>query len=212
MISNYKEIITIIKKNELKLDMKSEDEQQKYIRPEDDIDFHAYRILMLINQCGILKEGISDYPFLYGRTKFSFYDFLIRYPGYLIKLVELKRDRDKEELIEKIGLLPEEESFILSPMITYIRGPWDKRYDSIFNYMISKGLLEVGYRKITKSGSELFCIILTNLGYDIANQIVKIEIDWLNRMDVINLIFKKNTTNDNIEKMIFNDFRELIMG
>ena len=39
----------------------------------------------------------------------------------------------------------------LSPMIKYIRGPWDHRYNSILNYMVAKGLISVHFSNFNKS-------------------------------------------------------------
>lgn len=78
--------------------------------------------------------------------------------------------------------------------------------------MISKGLVKCGYNKITKSGNQVFCLMLTELGYNLACKIEELEWEWSMRMEIINRIFKKNTTNQNIEKTILSYFNELVMG
>lgn len=212
MERDYHEIFQIISNNNVQLDIKPIDEHTKYIKPEDDIDFHSYRILLLLLKCGLVKDEISKFPLIYGRSKFAFYDFLIRYPGYLMRLIEIKGKGNRDKLLKQMNIKQEEERFILSPMISYIRGPWDRRYDAIFNYMLSKQLIKYGYFKVTKSGSPVFCLMLTELGFDIACQIETYEPEWANRMEIINKIFRKNTTNQNIEKIIIDEFKELVMG
>lgn len=194
------------------LDIKPVHEQINMIKPDDDMDFHTYRILLLLLVCGN-KYGISeDKVLIYGRTKFAFYDFLIRYPAYLEKLINVIKKNNGNQLLKEIGITDEERAFIFSPMVTYVRGPWDKRYDSIFNYMISKGLISIKYYKITKKGSKKFCIILSDLGFTIAKIIEEKELDWVSRMKVINTLFPKKTTNERIESIIANNFIELILG
>jgi hypothetical protein len=184
------------------------EEQTTYIQPDDDYDFHSYRILLLIRVCGLIKEPFFDNYTIYGRRKFSFYDFLIRYPFYLKKVIEIE---NKMHLINLLQLKKYETEQALSPMIKYIRGPWDHRYDSIFNYMISKNLIHVHFSKYTKT-KKAFCLTLTPLGLEIAEKIKEIEINWVNRMEIINSIFPKNTTNERIEGYIKNHFPSLILG
>ncbi|PFO95835.1 hypothetical protein COJ91_31465 [Bacillus thuringiensis] len=199
----------ILMNNRVNMDMDPLDKQINYIKPDDDYDFHTYRILLLISVCGNEKTIASNYPVLYGRRKFAFYDFLIRYPFYLEKVLDKK---NKNDLIESLELKEYEKYEAFSPMIHYLRGPWDNRYDEIFNYMISKKLIELELSKVTNSGKKQFCISLTNLGLEIADKIQQNEPLWANRMKVINNVFPKNTTNEAIDKFIFSNFPELILG
>lgn len=199
----------ILMNNRVNMDMVPLDQQINYIKPDDDYDFHTYRILLLIRICGNEKTIVSNYPVLYGRRKFAFYDFLIRYPFYLEKVLEKKNKTNLNKMLE---LKAYEKYEAFSPMIHYLRGPWDNRYDEIFNYMLSKRLIELELSKVTSSGKPQFCISLTSLGLEIADKIQQKEPLWTNRMNIINNIFPKNTTNEAIDKFIFSNFPELILG
>ncbi|WP_214626557.1 hypothetical protein [Paenibacillus agaridevorans] len=184
------------------------EEQVVYVEPDDDFDFHAYRILLLIRTCGIIKEPFFNNYTIYGRRKFSFFDFLIRYPFYLQKVIQKS---GKHYLLNIMHMQPYETEKAFSPMIKYIRGPWDPRYESIFNYMICKKLIEVKFSNYS-IGQKAFCISLTSLGLEISEKIRDIEKEWSTRMDVISKIFADNTTENFMEKYIIENFPELILG
>jgi len=183
------------------------DKQVLFTDPDDDYDFHAYRIILLLRICGGTKGGFFSHSTLYGRRKFSFFDFLIRYPFYLEKVIEKSKKKYLSSLI-KLEEFEKERAF--SPMIKYIRGPWDHRYDSIFNYMISKKIIEVKYDYYTKS-QKSFMVSLTSLGIDKADEIKLIETEWVSRMEVINSLFPKNSSNEFIEKYVQENFPSLIL-
>lgn len=196
--------------NNVRMQVKPINEQKNFIRPEDDYDFHAYRILLLIYTCGRIINELNDCPLLYGRNKFAFFDFLIRYPSYLKKTIEIK---NKGFLFEKLNIQSYEEEVVLLPMIRYLRGPWDQRYDNLFSYMISKRLIQVKIDKITpKSNKGIFCLMLTKLGNEVAQQISLLDKEWTSRMEIINKLFGKNATNETINKFIETNFKELIIG
>ncbi|USK65876.1 ABC-three component system middle component 4 [Peribacillus frigoritolerans] len=209
MEENNKSFFNILINNNVSMEMTPLDQQINYVKPDDDFDFHAYRILLLINICGSVKTLVSKNPVLFGRRKFAFFDFLIRYPFYLEKVLRVKK---KSHLIKDLELKEYEKLEAFSPMIHYLRGPWDNRYDDIFNYMISKDLIELEFEKVTKSGKKQFCITLTDIGLKIARNIIGNEPLWVKRMQLINNVFTMNTTNEAIDKLIFNNFPELILG
>ncbi|WP_199426912.1 hypothetical protein [Thermaerobacillus caldiproteolyticus] len=182
--------------------------QKEYYHPDDDYDFHAYRILLLIRVCGIDKPEFFDNYTIYGRTKFAFYDFLIRYPFYLEKILKIKK---KTSLIEALELKPYETEDAFSPMIKYIRGPWDHKYPDILNYMVSKKLINVHFSHFNKT-QKAFCITLTNLGLEKSEVIIEEQPIWVKRMEVINAIFRRDTTNQKIEAFIREHFPSLILG
>jgi hypothetical protein len=184
------------------------DKRTIYTDPDDDYDFHAYRILLLLRVCGTIREGFFNHFTIYGRRKFSFFDFLIRYPFYLLRVISKS---NKEYLASYISLKDYEKERAFSPMIKYIRGPWDHRYDSIFNYMISKNLIEVKYDSYSKS-QKAFFVSLTTLGTEKADEIKGIESEWVARMEAIRAIFPENATNEYIEKYVQNEFPSLILG
>ncbi|OZQ64379.1 hypothetical protein [Paenibacillus odorifer] len=184
------------------------EEQVVYLDPDDDFDFHAYRILLLIRICGIIKKPFFTNYTIYGRKKFSFFDFLIRYPFYLQKVIEKS---EKHHLLNVINIRPYETEKVFSPMIKYIRGPSDPRYDSIFNYMICKNLIEVKFANYSTS-QKAFCISLTSLGLEVSEQLRDIEEEWATRMEIIKSVFADNTTENFMEKYVIKYFPELILG
>lgn len=207
---NKDDFFDLLIENNVKMQVKPFNEQKNFIRPEDDYDFHTYRILLLIYICGRVINELNDYPLLYGRNKFAFFDFLIRYPSYLKKTIEIK---NKVCLVDELNIKSYEEEGSLLPMIRYLRGPWDKRYDNLFNYMISKKLIKVKIDKITPKGSKVvFCLMLTKLGNEIAQQISLLDKEWTSRMEIINKLFGKKATNETINKFIEINFKELIIG
>lgn len=199
----------ILINNKINMEMDPLDQQINYIKPDDDYDFHTYRILLLLKICGNSNTIISNSPVLYGRRKFAFFDFLIRYPFYLEKVLDKK---GKKNLNEILDLKDYEKLEAFSPMMNYLRGPWDNRYDDIFNYMVSKDLVDIKFSKVTKSGKKQFCILLTELGLITSDEVQENEPLWTKRMELINAVFTKNITNETIDKFIFDNFPELIIG
>jgi len=198
----------ILIKNEIVMETAPLDEQKEYIQPDDDYDFHAYRILLLIRICGIINEPFLSNYTVYGRGKFSFFDFLIRYPFYLKRVIDIEK---KTKLLNDLKLKSFETERALSPMIKYIRGPWDHRYDAILNYMVSKGLIKVEFTNYNKS-KKAMCLTLTELGVQISQQIIEEEPVWVDRMEIINAIFPKNATNERIDGYIRKHFPSLMLG
>lgn len=74
--------------------------------------------------------------------------------------------------------------------------------------MISKKLIEVKYGYYSKSQKD-FLVSLTALGTKKADEIKEIEKEWVTRMEVINAIFPKKSSNESIEK---EKFPSLILG
>lgn len=205
---NVNEFFEVLIENEIEMETVPLEKRSIYIDPDDDYDFHAYRILLLLRICGGTRDGFFTFHTLYGRRKFSFYDFLIRYPFYLLKVIERS---NKNYLSSLIRLQDSERERAFSPMIRYIRGPWDHRYESIFNYMISKRLIEVKYDYYSKT-QKAFMVSLTKLGTEKAEEIMKIETEWVARMNVISAIFPENATKDYIENYVQENFPSLILG
>ncbi|MGH0667020.1 hypothetical protein [Bacillus paranthracis] len=190
------------------MEAKPPSEQKEYIQPDDDYAFHTYRILLLVRMCGMIKEPFFENYTLYGRGKFSFYDFLIRYPFYLKKIIEIEK---KTNLLENLTLQEFETEQAFSPMIKYIRGPWDPKYTNILNYMVSKRLVIVHVSDYAKN-QKAMCITLTPLGTNMAEQIMLKEKEWVERMEIINQVFGLDARNERIEKYIRKEFPELVLG
>lgn len=206
--SSFEDFFDILIKNDVIMETVPIEEQREYIQPDDDFDFHAYRILLLIRICGIINNHYFSKYTIYGRGKFSFFDFLIRYPFYLKRVIEIQ---NKPNLLDKLKLKSYETERAFSPMIKYIRGPWDHRYDSILSYMVSKRLINVHFSKFNQS-KKAMCLTLTELGIGISEQIIEEEPVWVDRMEIINAIFPKNSTNERIEGYIKENFSSLMLG
>jgi hypothetical protein len=206
--NSLKELFGYLRRHELVMETVPLEEQKEYSHPDDDYDYHAYRILLLVRMCGIERPDFFNNYTIYGRSKFAFYDFLIRYPFYLEKALRIK---NKTSLIKTLELKPYETEEAFSPMIKYIRGPWDHKYPDILNYMVSKNLINVHYSHFSKT-QKAFCITLTELGLEKSEIIIEEQPIWTRRMKAINAIFRKDTTNQKVEEFIREHFPSLILG
>lgn len=107
---------------------------------DDIIEFHAARLLLLFQICGI--KGKID-----GLTKMAKLDFFIRYPSFF------------NELCLKLNInIYKKPDAVESKMIRFHYGPWDHRYYHVLAYLKSRGLIE--YEKIGRK----VIISLTKLG------------------------------------------------
>lgn len=110
-----------------------------FFNPEDDLEFHATRLLLLIKYCAMdtVEEEKSS---IKGRTKLAKLDFFLRYPTYLKQALDKNPFSDK-----KINLYmePYETQNIEATMIRYKYGPWDNKYYDVFAYLLAKGLIEI---------------------------------------------------------------------
>jgi hypothetical protein len=210
---NQEYILKTFEINNISMVMKSKEEIVDYIIPDDDYDFHSYRILLLISKCGVSKENLSDYPLIYGRNKFAFYDFLIRNPFYLEKVIYKLSGKSKvQQLVDRLALRPFEKNISFSAMIKYLRGPWDPKYDNILSYLVSKQLITVKYEYLSEASTiREFILELTTLGNEISESIIKEQPLWVARMDILNSLFPPNTTEKYIEKTIKEFFPELVL-
>jgi hypothetical protein len=116
---------------------------------EDVVEFHAARLLLLLNVCGV--RGRID-----GLTKVAKLDFFTRYPDFFeaarTTLVPTKAADTPDP--------PESSEAIESAMVRHHYGPWDKRYYHVFAYLEAKELIT-----IAKEG-RTYRIALTDLGRD----------------------------------------------
>lgn len=110
---------------------------------DDIVEFHAGRLLLLIEICGI-KGSIN------GLTKMAKLDFFSRYPDFF-EVARAAFTPSPDEQSPKYDV-PE------SAMVRYHYGPWDKRYYHVLAYLEARGLINV--RKEKKA----YQISLTDLG------------------------------------------------
>lgn len=186
--------IKILINNNTIIDMKPLDEQKNYILPDEDIDLNVYRILLLIY---VLRTS-DDEMFFFGRHKLILYDFLVKYPENIIKIAELK---NKINLLNKYDIkFNNRMDWTLEKIKEYIFAP--TQYDIYFNYLISKELIEIFFRKRTKSGESEFCIVLTERGASIAKEIYSIETEWIKIIKLINEIFGGRYTEKGVIKFL----------
>jgi hypothetical protein len=129
------------------------------LEPDDSIEFHASRLLVLLMFCGLDLPGKQA---IRGRTKLAKLDFLLRYPSYLYRALQTHGRNDLAKLLEESEIHNIEAS-----MIRYKYGPWDSKYYDVFAYLSAKGLLEV----VPKAGVDLF--ILTEQGVSAVNALLQ---------------------------------------
>lgn len=101
--------------------------------PDDSVDFHAARLLVLLRQCGSGKK-----PGIDGRTKLAKLDFLLRYPTFLERALGHLRDTGTGAM-EWTAVGAE----IEAPMIRYRYGPWDPRYRQFLAFLLSRRLITI---------------------------------------------------------------------
>ena len=116
---------------------------------DDVVEFHAARILLLLNICG--KKNRLD-----GLTKLAKLDFFVRYPEFFKQVAGIRRI-SKPKNIE-------------SPMIRHFYGPWDSRYYHVLAYLEARNLVA-----ISKAGPKTFRFELTPAGIDASVKIRESE-------------------------------------
>lgn len=126
----------------------------KTLSSDDLIEFHASRLLLLIQLCGI-KDSKTKTAKIEGLTKLAKLDFFVRYPTFFNKVAA---HLNSTESIQSDD--------VESKMVRFHYGPWDKRYYQIIPYLEAKGLIQV-----MKNGSA-YNFVLTNLGKSIAEQLL----------------------------------------
>lgn len=116
---------------------------------DDIVEFHAARLLLLINVCGV--SGRID-----GLTKMAKLDFFARYPDFF----EAARAATASATGSDASGHTESNRAVESAMVRHHYGPWDKRYYHVLAHLEAKRLITV-----TKQG-KAFRIALTDLGSD----------------------------------------------
>ena len=133
---------------------------------------------------------------LEGRTKLAKLDFLLRYPIYLDRSLQIRRPKLTPPF-RPSG--PDVES----RMVRYRYGPWDPAYFALLGRLIGKGLVEpasfprgIGYR-VTETGQ----MIATNLQSELA------WIDVAQRVTILRQHF--DLTGATLKKFIYENFPEV---
>lgn len=112
------------------------------------LEFHAARLLLLLNLCG--NNGR-----IRSLTKMAKLDFFVRYPKFF--------DVASKALGQSISSPPS--LTVESNMVRYHYGPWDQRYYQVLAFMESRGLI-----RVDKDG-KTFELSLTKSGSQIANNL-----------------------------------------
>ena len=133
---------------------------------------------------------------LEGRTKLAKLDFLVRYPSYFARALQIRRP-------ELVGATEEPEPDLESRMVRYRYGPWDPAYYAVLGRLIGKGLVRpapfargIGYRA-------------TDEGRAIAVT-MRDEPAWRDTADRINLLRRHfDLSGTNLKKFIYQHFPEV---
>ncbi len=89
------------------------------------------RLLILIDAFSNQRDGLQ------GRTKLAKLDFLLRYPAFLKRALEVKNvsTNDDEQFVAS--------NPIEQRMVRYRFGPWDPSYFALLGSLIGRGLIDV---------------------------------------------------------------------
>lgn len=118
-------------------------------------EIHLARMLILLKAFG----GKWGKKSINGLTKLVKLDFLLRYPKYLEKSLEIKGISSDSANINEY-----EKKSVESKMVRFRFGPWDPRYRHFINSLVTRGLAQVEIRGRT------IHINLTEKGVTIASK------------------------------------------
>lgn len=113
---------------------------------DDIIEFHAARLLLLLNLCGV--SGRID-----GLTKMAKLDFFVRYPAFF-EAARAATLPAGDDVSQRTG----SNEAVESAMVRHHYGPWDKRYYHVLAHLEARHLITVA-----KEGRS-YRIGLTDLG------------------------------------------------
>lgn len=149
------------------------------------------RLLLLINAFSGATKALE------GRTKLAKLDFLLRYPSYLKRALEIRvPNRD-------LALPFEDDDTIETRMVRYRYGPWDPAYFALLGRLIGRGLVEpvpvangIGYRT-------------TDQGRQIASQLGRTE-PWEPVFESATLLRRHfDLSGTNLKRFIYDHFPEV---
>lgn len=169
----------------------------KFFEPEETIEFHASRLLLLLRFCSSeLEEG----PAIKGRTKLAKLDFFLRYPIYLSEALQKLGREDLAFHLEE-----RETHSIEATMIRYKYGPWDKKYYDIFAYLIAKNLMVI----VPKGGVDHF--VLTLEGEAVVEMLLQQNAyrELVNRCQVIRKALGRRS-GKSLKEFIYRNFPEIV--
>lgn len=126
------------------------------------------RVLLLIHA---FSGTVNKPRLLEGRLKLVKLDFLLRYPKYLLRVLQ---NRDVPEWV--LASIDAEPAPLQDRMIRYRYGPWDPSYFAVLGSLIGRGLVEpipfksgIGYR-ITDQGRELAGVLIEEDSWSAVHQ------------------------------------------
>jgi hypothetical protein len=172
-------------------------------RRDENLAYHAARLLILISLCGKPRSGRSKkLPGIEGRTLLAKLDFFLRYPTYLKKATEIL---EKELSDEDLSLTLYEVHSVESRMVRYLYGPWDHIYYPALAYLVGKELITIE----SKKGVETFRLTLK--GKSIASDLAQdpVYTDLARRADTTYHLFNRYTGN-RLKDFIYKHFPEVV--
>ena len=133
---------------------------------------------------------------LEGRTKLAKLDFLLRYPIYCARAIQIRRP-------ELVNATDGPEPDLESRMVRYRFGPWDPAYYALLGRLIGKGLVRpapfargIGYRATDKGRA-----LALAMGHEPA---------WVDSAERINLLRQHfDLSGANLKKFIYEHFPEV---
>lgn len=160
----------------------------------EDIQYHAARILLLIEAMGPRGAAMN------GLTKLVKLDFLLRYPQFLDRLLR------EERIVWPEGLepTPTEDLAVEAPMIRYKYGPWDDRYYPILGYLRGTGLADV------QRSNGTMTIRLSDTGRAVAHQL-STDPAWTRVWRRAQLLHKYfNVSGNALKERIYNELPDVV--
>jgi hypothetical protein len=160
---------------------------------DKDEQSHLARILILLRTFDSGKG-----PSLEGITKLAKLDFLLRYPTYFERAMQVRNVSAKQ-----IKLQDYERKTVESEMVRYRFGPWDHRYRKFLNLLTARGLVNID------TTGKAVLIALTEKGKQSAAELAESEAfqPLLNRAELL----KKhlNLRPAEIMRFIYSTFPEI---
>jgi hypothetical protein len=176
----------------------------KHISNNENIAFHAARLLLLIALCGKPRSSkTGQLPGIQGRTLLAKLDFFLRYPAYLFKAAKILEINYSEDELYKSAI--HDLNSVESRMIRYLYGPWDNLYYPVLAYLIGKSLIGVEVMQRV----EIFR--LTPQGLDVVMQLSKQE-EYKTIVARANLVYKvfNKYSGSTVKKFIYEYFPEVV--